>query len=207
MHDYPQTRLHNLAVCSLDKYVVGSDLTPHESSKMKKAASISVLFVAIAAAFTASQARDAEQRPSSELTRGWHIVRTNNPQTDTNSISIMHTADTSRSDLDFAGLMIRCSDDHPEVVIVVIRPFPLHARLHVVFGKLGNETQFEATVAPPGTAIVIPTDATALITKSWQSLNDLLIQVGDGQAAIRGVVILTGLQAAFNELVASCHGR
>jgi hypothetical protein len=119
----------------------------------------------------------------------------------------MHTADTSRSDLDLAGLMIRCGDGRAEVVIVLIRSFPFRARPHVVFGEPGNETQLEATVAPPGTAIVLPTDAATLVRGSWRTLNDLFIRVDDGQTTIRGVVVLAGLQAAFNELVATCPAR
>ena len=175
---------------------------------------IVVLFLAVVAASTACQAgsdarraEDTEQRSGSKSTGGWHVVRTINPQGGADAISIMHTADTSRSDLDFAGLMIRCRDGRAEVVIVIIRPLPPLARPQVVFGPPGNETQLEATVAPPGTAIVLPTDATTLITGSWQSLNDLSIRVDEGPATIRGVIVLAGLQAAFNELVASCPSR
>jgi hypothetical protein len=175
---------------------------------------VAIPFLAIVAACAAcradpnsGRAGGAEQRPSSELTGGWQFVRTSNPRGDADAISIMHTADTSRSDLDLAGLMIRCSDGRPEAVIVVIRPFPFRARPHVVFGKPGHEIQLEATVAPPGTAIVLPTDATTLVSGSWQGLNDLFIRVDEGQDTIRGVVALAGLQAAFSELLASCPAR
>ncbi len=173
---------------------------------------VAILFLAIAAASitaclagsNAGNAAGVEQRSSSELTGGWHLVRTSNPRGDADAISIMHTADTSRSDLDLAGLMIRCSSNgRAEVVVVLIQPFPLRARPRVALGKPGHEIQLEATVAPPGTAIVLPTDATTLVRGSWQALNDLFIRVDDGQDTIRGVVVLSGLQAAFNELVAS----
>jgi len=174
-----------------------------------------ILLLALAAASTAcradpnaGKAGGAEQRPSSELTGGWRLVRTSNPRGEADAISIMHTADTSRSDLDLAGLMIRCSTDRrAELVVVLIRPFPFRARPHVVFGKPGNETRLEATVGPPGTALVLPTDAAALVRGSWQALNDIFIRIDDGQDTIRGVVVLTGLQAAFNELMASCPVR
>src|ERR1019366_7518330 len=89
----------------------------------------------------------AERAPNPELMGGWHFVRTRDPHGGTDAISITHTADTSRSDLDLAGLMIRCSERGPEAVIVLIRTFPLRARPHVMFGKPENETKFEATVA------------------------------------------------------------
>lgn len=61
--------------------------------------------------------------PNSELTGGWHFVRTRNPYGGVDAISIMHTADTSRSDLDLAGLMIRCSKGGTEVAVVLLRPY------------------------------------------------------------------------------------
>jgi hypothetical protein len=149
-------------------------------------------------------ARGAERLFSSELAGGWHFVRTPNPLGGAAAISIMHTADTSRSDLDLAGLMIRCREGGTEIVIALIRAFPLRARPHVVFGNPGNETQFQATIAPPGTAVLLPGDATILINGLWQAQNDLLIRVDDGQTTIRGVVALAGLQAAFKVLLASC---
>lgn len=145
---------------------------------------------------------------------GWHFVRTRNPHGGADAISIMHTADTSRSDLDLAGLMIRCggnnaelAGNNPEVVVVLIPALPFRARPHVVLGKPGNETQFEATVAPPGTAVLLPREATTLLNGPWQALDDLFIRVNDGQTTIYGVVALAGLQAAFKLLLASCAAQ
>jgi hypothetical protein len=167
---------------------------------------VAIFIVAMASAVDAASpdTGGAERAPSPELTGGWHFVRTRNPHGGTDAISIMHTADTSRSDLDLAGLMIRCSERGTEAVIVLIRTFPLRARPHVVFGKPGNETQFEATVAPPGTSILITGDATTLVSSSWQAQPDLFIRVEDGPITIRGVVALAGLQTAFKVLATSC---
>ena len=81
----------------------------------------------------------------------------------------MHAADTSRSDLDLAGIMIRCSEFGAEVVVVILPAFPFRAQPRVAFGKPGNEIQFEAKVAPPGTAILLPKEATSLVSGPWQS--------------------------------------
>ena len=150
------------------------------------------------------RAGGAERALSSELAGGWHLVRTHNPNGGADAISIMHTADTSRSDLDLAGLMIRCSETSAEVVIVLLPALPFRTRPHVTLGKPGDETQFEATVAPPGTAVLLPRDATTLVSGPWQALEDLFIRIDDGQSTIRGVVKLAGLEAAFKELQASC---
>jgi hypothetical protein len=168
-----------------------------------------VMAIAVASAVNGGnrdtgRADAAEQPTSSELAGGWHFVRTPNPQGGADAISIMHTADTSRSDLDLAGLMIRCREGGTEAVIILLRAFPFRARPHVVFGKPGNEAQFEAKITPPGTAILLPGDAIALVNGPWQARGDLSIQVDDGQTTIRGVVALAGLQPAFKVLLASC---
>jgi hypothetical protein len=141
---------------------------------------------------------------SSELSGGWRLVRTPNPNGGADAISIMRPADTSRSDLDLAGLMIRCSESGAEVVIVLLPALPFRTRPHVTIGRPGNETEFQATVAPPGTVVLLPKEVTTLLSGPWQTLEDLFIRIDDGQSTIRGVVKLAGLEAAFNELQASC---
>jgi hypothetical protein len=150
-------------------------------------------------------AASAERRSSSELAGRWHFVRTRNPLGGADTISIMHTADTSRSDIDFAGLMFSCRESVAQAVIVLLRSFPVRARPRVVFGKPGNEIDFEATIAPPGTAVLIPRDAATLVSGPWRALNDLSIRVKYGQSTIRGIVKVAGLQAAFKVLMASCR--
>ncbi len=150
----------------------------------------------------------ADPLSGSELPGGWRFVRTPNPRGGSDAISIMHTADTSRSDLDLAGLIIRCNETGTEVAIVLLRPLPLRARPHVfLLDNLGHETRFEATIAAPGTAVLLPADGKFLVSGSWQTLSDLFIRISDDQTKVAGVVALTGLQAAFKVLAANCHMR
>jgi hypothetical protein len=149
----------------------------------------------------------AERPRISELPGGWHLVRTPNPNGGTDVISIMHPADTSRSDLDFVGLIIRCNETGTEVVIVLLSTLSFRTRPHVTFGKPGNEIQYEAKVAPPGTVVVLPSDAANFVSGSWHALGDLFVRVDDGQSTIRGVVKFAGLEAAFKTLQASCAAR
>ena len=116
----------------------------------------------------------------------------------------MQTFDTLKSDLDLAGLTIRCHEGGTEVLIVQIRSFSLRARPQVALGKLGNETKFEATVAPPGTAVLLPMDGESLVRGPWKGLSDLSIRINDGKSVIHGVVALEGLPAAFKVLEANC---
>ena len=146
----------------------------------------------------------AEQASGSELAGGWHFVRTRNPNGGTEALSIMHAADTSRSDLDLVGIMIRCSGSGAEVVVVTLPALPFRSRPRVVLGEPGHEIQFEAKVAPPGTAILLPNDVTTLASGPWQSLDDLFIRIENDQSIIRGVIRLAGLEQAFKRLNASC---
>jgi hypothetical protein len=53
----------------------------------------------------------------------WRLVRTPNPRGGPDAVSVMQTPDPSRSDIDLAGLMLRCSDRGFEVLIVLLHPF------------------------------------------------------------------------------------
>ena len=63
-------------------------------------------------------------RPQPSIAGSWRLVRTPNPAGGTDAISIMQIADPSRSDLDLAGLMVRCGEATTEVLIILVRPFP-----------------------------------------------------------------------------------
>jgi hypothetical protein len=146
----------------------------------------------------------AAERTADEPARAWRLVHTPNPSGGPDAVSIMHTADTSRSDLELAGLMIRCNGNRAELAIILLRPFPLRARPLVKLGKPGEEKQFEATVSPPGTAVILPGDPKTIVGQPWQSESELFVRVIDGQTAISGVVALPGLQSAFDQLMANC---
>ena len=175
---------------------------------------VAIFIMAIAAASAVSAASpdtnrtgDAERPSGSDLTGGWRFVRTRHPQGGPDAVSIMHTANTSKSDLDLAGLMLRCGDGGAEILLILIRPFPPRARPKVTFGKSGSEIRFETNVVAPGTAILLPGDAATLINGPWRSLSELSIQVDDEQVSIHGLVALTGLKSAFDVLTANCRTR
>ena len=103
--------------------------------------------------------------------------------------------------------MLRCNETGFEVLIILLQAFPPRARPQVAAGGTDAGARFTATVAAPGTALLLPAEARALASGPWQSLNELAIEVENGGAVIRGVVALDGLSTALQSLLASCPSR
>jgi hypothetical protein len=139
--------------------------------------------------------------PSGSM-EGWRLVRTPNPAGGKDAVSVMHTADLLRSDQDLAGLMIRCGTAGNEVLIALISPLPPRARPQVALG--GSPTPLEATVVPPGAAILLPSQASALANGPWQSLDELSVRIINGGAVINGTIPIKGLPTALQTLRANC---
>jgi hypothetical protein len=149
--------------------------------------------------------RSDKQQPSDAGT--WRLVRTPNPTGGADAISIIQTADISRSDLDLAGLMIRCAETTTEVLIVLVRPFPPRAHPEVTIGAGSKHLDFTASVAAPGLMLLLPPEANALAAGPWQTEPELRIEIADERAPIHGVVPLTGLGAALRQLRLTCASK
>jgi hypothetical protein len=134
-------------------------------------------------------------------------VRTPNPGGGPDAVSIMQTAEPMRSDLDLAGLMLRCAERDVEVVVVLLNPFPPRARPAVKLTAGVGTIDLQATVMPPGTVLALPSEAMALANGPWQSAAEVAIEVAEDGNAIRGVVELTGLADALALLRSSCPAR
>ena len=148
---------------------------------------------------------DRSDKRQSSIAGAWRLVRTPNPAGGPDAVSIMHTADVSRSDLDLAGLMVRCGQETTEVLIVLVRPFPPRARPKVSIGVAGSgPVEFTASVAAPGLLLLLPPEANTLAAGPWQTAPELTIAVADEHAPIHGVVPLTGLGIALGELRQNC---
>ncbi len=164
-----------------------------------------VAFLILTSVVAPTWRANAAGEPSPAESAGtWRLVRTPNPRGGPEAVSIMHTADISRSDLGLAGLMVRCNGGRSELAIVLLNAFPLRAHPRVIFGDPGHETQFDATIGPPGTAVILPGDPKVVVGNAWQAESDLFIHVIDGPTKISGVVPLAGLQAAFTLLMSNC---
>jgi len=135
----------------------------------------------------------------------WKLARAKAPRDDETYVSIMKTADTMRSDLDFAGLMIRCAPKGKiDVLIALIQPFPPQSHPKVTISSGTSSQVFEGAMTAAGAAVVLPDEAARLAQGPWQTLSSLSVSVKENQSEIKGVVILDGLREAYNLLVGSC---
>jgi|HubBroStandDraft_6_1064221.scaffolds.fasta_scaffold505215_2 hypothetical protein len=148
--------------------------------------------------------------PGPSLTTGpWRLVRTPNPAGGPDAVSVMKTADVTKSDIDLAGLMLRCGKSNFDVRLVLVRPLPPRARPKVTATASGRTADLIGSVVPPGAEVLLPQEATALASGPWQIAPDLSVEVGpvegdDPPTPIRGVIALAGLGAALAQLQANC---
>jgi hypothetical protein len=139
----------------------------------------------------------------------WPLVRTPNPAGGRDAVSVLKTADITKSDIDFAGLMLRCGEHNIEVLAVLVRPLPPRAHPRVAVTTGGRTIDFIASVVPPGAEVLLPPEAIALASGPWQIASELSVVVGavegdDQPSQIRGVISLAGLGAALAQLQANC---
>jgi hypothetical protein len=135
----------------------------------------------------------------------WRLMRTPNPAGGPEAISIMKTANMTESDLDFAGLMLRCGEGATtQVLVVLIDPLPprAHPKVSVVAGAM--TTEFTASVVAPGVSVLLPEKASALVEDAWQSVPELSITIAENRRSIHGVISLAGIGTAMRTLQSNC---
>jgi hypothetical protein len=146
-----------------------------------------------------------DHRLVAETTGAWRLLRTPNPLGGADAVAITRTADTARSDADFAGLMLRCTETGPEALIILIVPLTPRAQPHVTFNSGGDRVmRLDGTVVLPGSSILLPRQAAVMLLGPWRSREDVSIEVETEGEFIRGVVALNGLDRASQLLMANC---
>jgi hypothetical protein len=145
----------------------------------------------------------ADIRPRSTV-GDWRLLRSANPKGGPDAVSMVHTAETSRSDLDLAGLMLRCDGKSIGLVIVVVTPFPPRARPSVTISSNGKEWRFDATVVPPGAELMLPMEAMDLVKGTWQSAHELAVRVTSAEQTFGGSIRIDGLTGALSTLMTEC---
>jgi hypothetical protein len=142
----------------------------------------------------------------SQLPGGWRLVRTPDPGGGPDAVSVLHAADTIKSDLNFAGLTFRCGQAGIETLLILLEPL-VRGSQYVVRVKSGaSESQFEAKALQRGEVLLLPSSATALAGGAWQSVPELSVDIA-GPSRIRGSVALGGLAGALSTLSQNCPAR
>jgi hypothetical protein len=143
---------------------------------------------------------------TSQLPGGWRLVRTPDPRSGKDTVSALHTADTEKSDVNFAGLTFRCGPAGIETLLVLITPL-VRGSAYAVRAKAGSaETRFEAKALQGGEVLLLPPTATLLANGAWQTASELSVDI-EAPSPIHGTVPLNGLSGAISALSQSCPAR
>lgn len=135
----------------------------------------------------------------------WQLIRTPNPARGPDAVSVMRTADTSKSDPDLAGLIIRCEEKQGVgVSLAVVRPIPPRSKREVVVVWETKQSLFQAEASSAGTALNLPIEATMLARDAWQRAKELAVTIKDAGGEIHGVIPIDGLAPAIARLSVSC---
>jgi hypothetical protein len=144
-----------------------------------------------------------QQQPTAS--GSWQLARTPNPSGGRDSISITKITNPTPSEQDVTGLMLRCAEGATtNVLIVLAAPLTLrtHPKVNVVAGA--TTTEFIASVVPPGTLILLPEKASALVAKAWQTVPELAVSIKDNNRALRAVIPLEDISNAMQTLQSNC---
>lgn len=144
--------------------------------------------------------------PNSRSSSVWKFSRTQGAKEGESFAAITKTADTTQSDPDFAGLIVRCAPKGKvDVLVALIRPFPPRSHPQVtIAASTGGTLTVEASMAAAGAAVLLPDEVSAFASGKWQTTPSLSVAVKESDSEIKGVVSLTGLREAYNLLIANC---
>jgi hypothetical protein len=144
----------------------------------------------LAASFVLQPAMLLAAESTTAIAGGWRLLRAPNPQGGPDAISVSHTADVTRSDLDLAGIML-------EAGIMAPTSSSLCAS--------GQVWRFAASIVPPGGQLLLPPEAVRPATGPWQTAHELSVKVTSQKQSLGGVIPIDDLAAALTELSVKCH--
>ena len=144
---------------------------------------------------------------TTSLADGWRLVRTRDPGGSTEAVSVMHVADTTKSDPALAGLSLRCGANGIEVVLIMLEPLPRGSHPSVTVTMGSNKVQFEASATQRGEALLLPPSAASLAAGEWQKAAELGIEIATEPAPIKGTMPIRGLSGALRALSPYCAGK
>jgi hypothetical protein len=141
---------------------------------------------------------------TTQLDGGWRLVMTRDPGGGADAVSVMHVADTTKSDIGLAGLSLQCGRDGIEVVLIVLERLPRATRLGVILTAGSKRTEFEAAVVQGGEALLLPKIASNLAAGEWQGATELAVEIATKPVPIHGAVPIGGLSNALRYLSQNC---
>ena len=141
------------------------------------------------------------------LDGGWRLVKTTDPGSTSETVSAMRTVDTARSDINLAGLSLRCAPGGMQVVLILPSSLPRAHQPRVTLTAGANRNEFDASVTPGGGALLLPPAASSLAAGNWQNASELSIEIATNTNPIRGIVPIAGLSSALQSLSANCAGK
>lgn len=141
---------------------------------------------------------------STPLDGGWRLVKTRNPNGGADIVAVIRTADTTRSDLNLAGLSLRCSGNGTEVVLTLLEQQPRASHPIVTLAVGSDRIQLEASVSQSAESVVLPQSASALAAGPWLTAQELTVEIATKPEPTRGTVPLAGLANAMRALRSGC---
>jgi hypothetical protein len=89
-------------------------------------------------------------------------------------------------------------------LVVLIKPLPLrtHPKVTVVAGA--TTSVFTASVVTPGTLVLLPEKASALVERAWQSIPELTVAIADNHRVLHGVIPVADISTAMQTLQSNC---
>lgn len=142
--------------------------------------------------------------PGGASSSGWHLVRTPGPDKTGDIVSMMRTADLLNSDLDFAGMAIRCQEGaRPQIAFVLVTPVKPRSKTRITVTTGPAPVSFDGIVIGPGTMVGLPDEAAPLL-QAWQTAKTLKVEIASEDLTVKGAVPLAGLAEAVTRLETSC---
>jgi hypothetical protein len=102
--------------------------------------------------------------------------------------------------------MLRCAEGATtNVLIVLAAPLPPRTHPKVIVAAGATRTEFIASIVAPGSLVLLPEKASALVEKTWRSVPELAVSITDSNHALRGVISLEDLSNAIQTLKSNCQ--
>jgi hypothetical protein len=101
--------------------------------------------------------------------------------------------------------MLRCAEGATtEVLIVLSEPLPLRMHPKVTVVADAKTTEFIGSVVTPGTLVLLPEKASALVEGAWESIPELAVLIVENNRSLHGVIPLTNISTAMQTLQSNC---